>query len=224
MSNETIAWSDQPLSPTFERRVATAGGGEIVLRPMVGEDMTGIDFQPAAPEGVDYGNCREVLSSLEPGSLEHGRLRASFYSQMGRIGYFPSLAEAERLLQLALDAHGAGDAPAANDALAAGGFAQTATFEYPEQGRTVHMWKRHTDGGIYELTVEADGSVGLSYEANRASHCDNLLRVDFNLGALDGRRIPLFWPDFVTPATALAMAVSAAAAHEAAPKTRRNRR
>lgn len=225
-SEQTIAWSDRRVSDETVYRIAEAGGGNITLRPMVGEDMTGIDFQPVPEGGIDWGSYRETMDKLEPDSEQLHRMRATYYSQMGRIGYFPSATEGERLLQLALDDHATGtrDAAAMTAALLAAGFENTATFSYPEQGRTVAMWKRDSRRGHYEITIEADGSVALSFERTRAGHCDNLLRADFNLIAQDYRRIPLFWPDFVTPSSALAMALSAADAHEAALPVRRKRR
>lgn len=100
------------------------------------------------------------------------------------------------------------------------GFGHDGRQDHVALQRSFDRWSRKTKSGLFQVTVEDDGGVALTYQGKSSASHRNLMRISFSFNAVGGR-CPLFWPDFVTPHAALLMAARFAHAYEAAGRTGR---
>lgn len=185
------------------------------------DDIVRLRFTlPMQPEFADYAAFRAACDAHEHGTPERDRLNAMTLGN-SEIGYFKTADDAMRLLEVAR----AGTDKSVAELLTEAGFKHAHTLEYPEQGRTVAIYRKGSKSGFFTIYVENDSDVHLAYEGkNSVRGHRNLMDVSFAMAHGNGKFTKLFWPSFVTTQTAMLMAVTFAAQYLAAGRTGREKR
>lgn len=185
-----------------------------------GDDLVKMRFTIAMePEFSGYDAWNAARNAVPQGSVEYDRLNAMMLGN-SEIGYFNTADDAKRLLEVARR----GTSASAETMLRDTGFVAGQVLEYPEQGRTITLFRKRVKSGFFTIYIENGTNVHLTYEGRNALSHRNLLDVSFTEAHGNGRFTTLFWPSFVTTQTAVLMAVTMAGDYLAQGRTGRLKR
>lgn len=205
-ATDRLLWEEQTIAQLGATSfTCNLGDGRIRIgHHLKGDDLVKMRFTVAmTPEFANLNEWKTARDALPPGSAEADRLNAMMLGNSD-IGYFNTADDAKRLLEVARR----GTPGTVDTMLREAGFVAGQVLEYPEQGRTVAIFRKQVNSGFFTIYIENGANVHLTYEGRNALAHRNLLDVSFMEIHGPGRFTTLFWPSFVTFQTAILMAVT----------------
>lgn len=210
---EPIAFA--PVSQRYATERGRCAEAEITLKDPTTREVSEVQISLLGPLGENYSARQAHKATLPEGSHEWWQLMATYPGSTHEQGFFATIADGKRLIELARRTTAV---PAIATMIAAAGFSLSQTTE-----RGQAIYKRNVGRHTFMLVVE-DGSVWLTFERYGARSHRNLLRLATKLHGENGS-IPCFWPSYLQdPAVHVMLACQMADDYETAGRTASTRK
>lgn len=177
--------------PRVSRHSETVQGdcseGTISLRAGLGNEPASIRISLKAPEGMTFEGRRAAMTACVEYSAEWYRLANTFPGQSDEQGYFETIADGQRLIELARRTT---ELPSVETMLTQAGY----RLAHSHEGN--QFWKRTVDRHEFLIYLTAT-EVRLSFERYNARFCRNLFAMATHTIGFGDKAIPNTWPSFL---------------------------